>query len=76
MVLSQKALTGQHMMTSSFRQGEDRKQHPLAEEEARARADMAFKADGILLDQATSFKYLGLNLIAVDKDWPAVVGNL
>ena len=48
----------------------------MAAEEARAEAEMAFKAYGHPLTMVSSFKYLGSVLSASDDDWPAVVANL
>ena len=39
-------------------------------------ADKDFTADGIPLDQVSSFKYLGFILTAAGNDWTAVVRNL
>ena len=43
---------------------EERKHHPLAEEEARAGKEMAITSYGIPLAPVTSFKYLGRVLSA------------
>ena len=54
----------------------ERKWCRLAEEEARAGAEIEFTSDGIFLDQVASFKYLGRILMAAENDFLSVVSNL
>ena len=55
---------------------EERKRHPLAEEEARAGKEMASTSYGITLAPVTSFNYLQKFLLAAENNCPVVVHNL
>ena len=48
----------------------------MAEEELRESTDWAIEAYGKLLDNVSSFKYLGRVMTAGDNNWAAVAGNL
>ena len=64
------------MTTAYFRQGVDRKQRHLTEEEELAGAEADITAYGISLASVTSFKYLERFRLAAYDDWPSVVRNL
>ena len=65
-----------HNRTVKCKKGAERKRKRLALEEDRAVTSGSFSAYGCPLDMATSFKYLGQVISAVDNDLPVVVGNL
>ena len=70
------ALNFRHPSTDLFRRVEERKHHRLAADEARVGSATALTAYGIPLVPISSFKYLGITLLASYDDWTAVVRNL
>ena len=76
MFVSHKDLNDRHLTTEFFQRGADRKRCCLAVEESRAGADTAITSYGIPLAPVTSFKYLGIFLLAADDNWTSVVRNL
>ena len=76
MFVPQKTLNGRHLTTALCRQGMGRKWRNLAEEEAWEGTERALTAYRVPLSQVTSFKYLGIVLVAEDNECPVVVRNL
>ena len=76
MLVSRKFLDGRHVTTDQCEKGEERKICLLAAEDMRESAARAFQDYGRPLEMVTLFKYLGRTMMALDKGWSVVVGNL
>ena len=76
MFVSHKALNGWHLTEAFLCLEDKRKRRRLAEEQARAGAEVAIAAYGTPLDPDTSFRYLWRFLSEADYEWTLVVSNL
>ena len=76
MLLPWKALNGTRMRTSQCTRGAEWKRHGLLAEEEREVTSRDLRDYSPHLEMATSFKYLGWVISAVDGDWLEVMNNL
>ena len=76
MFVSHKALNCRHLTTSFCQRVAEMNQCCIAEEESQTGYEVSITSYGILLAPVTSFKYLGIVLLAAYKKWPEVVRNL
>ena len=71
-----KALTRQQVINKQFTKRDEWKRHQLGEEETRESAARAFQAYIMPIKTVTYFKYLRRVMMALEKDWTEVLGNL
>ena len=76
MLFPRRYLNVRHPATAQCAMGAERKRWRLAEAEMRESSERAFEAYGELLDNVTTFRYLGRVLKAGDYDWISMVCNL
>ena len=76
MMVTWVALNVRHTNTTQCAKGEQRKRRRLATEEMREIMERAFQAYRIPLNLVTLFNNLDWIMMALDDDWPEMVGRL
>ena len=76
MLVPRRDLNGRHPATNQCSRGAERKRRRLAEAEAREISEQAYEAYGELIQNVSTFRYLGKMLTAGDDGWLVMVVNL
>ena len=71
-----RALNVRHLATAQCARGAERKRWRLAEADTRESSERSFEAYGELIQNFSSFRYLGRVLTAGYDDWLTMLGNL
>ena len=76
MQVPRQALNGHHLGTAQCAKGAERKRRWLANTETRENLERAFRAYGQPMEAVSEFRYLRRLLTEMEKEWPAVAGNI